>query len=163
MDSAKLLFAVFVIACAGALTGCASVPTGSLEEDLLAKGLLVRPDKAQIYVYRHETLGFAIPMTIAIDGRAVGRTVSQTYVAREVDPGIHEVTSYAEDVSGVKVNAEAGKAYYVWQEVKIGLWRARSLLHAVDEETGRRGVTECKPVSAPATVAVPSTRLAATR
>jgi hypothetical protein len=41
------------------------------------------------------------------------------------------------------MDAEAGKTYYIWQEVKMGLWMARSLLQEVDEETGRKGVSEC--------------------
>ena len=38
----------------------------------------------------------------------------------------------------------AGKSYYVWQEVKMGMWMARSQLQEVDEQTGRKGVAECK-------------------
>ena len=126
------------------LGGCGSIPLASYEDDLRVKRSSVKPDKAHIYVYRNESLGFAVPMTVAVDGRASGRTVAQTYVMWEVDPGPHEITSYAEDKSAVSINAEPGKAYFVWQEVKVGLWKARSLLHAVDEETGRKSVAGCR-------------------
>ena len=39
---------------------------------------------------------------------------------------------------------EPSKTYYVWQEVKMGAFMARSLLQQVDEESGRKGVLECK-------------------
>ena len=41
------------------------------------------------------------------------------------------------------LQTEPGKSYYVWQEVKIGFWKARSRLHAVDESTGRKAVVGC--------------------
>jgi hypothetical protein len=115
-----------------------------VQDDIRAKSSTVRPDKAHIYVYRNESFGFAVPMTVAVDGRASGRTVAQTYVMWEVDPGPHEITSYAEDTSAVSINAEPGKAYFIWQEVKLGFWKARSRLHSVDEETGRKFVAACR-------------------
>ena len=44
----------------------------------------------------------------------------------------------------MKLNTVGGKAYYIWQEVKMGMWMARTLVQEVDEETGRKGVGECK-------------------
>lgn len=128
----------------GVLGGCASIPMGSPDDDVRAKSFPIKPHKANIYVYRHESFGFAFPMTVALNGRVAGQTLGQTYVRWEVDPGPHEIISYAEDISAVKLNTEPGKTYYVWQEVKIGLWKARSLLHQVDEDTGRKGVIVCQ-------------------
>jgi hypothetical protein len=133
-----------LVACALGLGGCTSIPLGSLQDDLRAKSAVVRPGKAQIYVYRYESLGFAVPITVKLDGRASGRTVGQTYVMWEVEPGLHEISSHAEDASAVSLNAEPGKAYFIWQEVKVGLWKARSSLHHVDEETGRKYVAGCR-------------------
>ena len=99
---------------------------------------------AQIFVYRYESLGFAVPITVKLDGRASGRTVGQTYVMWEVEPGLHEVSSHAEGASAVSLNVEPGKSYFIWQEVKVGLWKARSSLHQVDEETGRKFLAECR-------------------
>ena len=36
------------------------------------------------------------------------------------------------------VTAEAGKNYFVWQEVKVGFIKARNSLQVVDDQTGRR-------------------------
>ncbi len=126
------------------VTGCASVPMASLEDDAQAKRFAAKPDKSSIYVYRNESFGSAIPMTVSLDGKVAGQTGPQTYYLWEVSPGSHEIASHAEDVSTLKLNTEPGKAYYVWQEVKMGLWMARSLLQQVDEEAGRKGVLECK-------------------
>jgi len=43
----------------------------------------------------------------------------------------------------IKLLVEAGKNYFVWQEVKMGLFSARSELKQVDDGTGRQAVAEC--------------------
>lgn len=134
---ALLLLTAFV-------TGCASVPMASLDDDTEAKNFTVRADKANIYLYRNEVFGGAIPLTVALDGKVAGQTGPQTYFLWEVEPGPHEASSISENTSTLALDTEAGKAYYIWQEVKMGLWMARSLLQEVDEETGRKGVSERK-------------------
>lgn len=126
------------------VSGCASVPMASGDEDAKAKSFAVPTDKSSIYVYRNESFGGAIPMTVSLDGKVAGQSGPKTYFMWEVEPGSHEVGSIAENTSTLKLNTEAGKAYYVWQEVKMGLWMPRSLLQEVDVETGKKGVTECK-------------------
>lgn len=124
--------------------GCASVPMATTDEDSQAKSFAVKADKANIYLYRNETFGGAVLMTVTLDGKVAGQSGPQTYYLWEVDPGPHEVTSVAENTSTLKLDTEAGKSYFVWQEVKMGLWMARTRLQQVDEETGRKGVAECK-------------------
>lgn len=130
------------------LGGCASAPPGAPEAPPRHAAVEATPGKAQIVVYRHESLGFAVPMTVRLDGRIGGRTVGQTYVRWEVEPGRHEISSHAEDASSLTVDAEAGRTYFIWQEVKVGFWKARSTLHRVDEETGRREAAVCRRAQA---------------
>jgi hypothetical protein len=132
-----LLVAAFLI------PACASIPMGSQQEDLVAKAFVARPGKAAIYVYRSETLGFAAPIMVAVDGRPVGKTLGQTYLVLELEPGEHEIASIAEDMATVRVMAQAGKSYYIWQEVKVGMWKVRSRLQEVGESQGQSGVAEC--------------------
>ena len=67
-------------------------------------------------------------MTVSLNGKVAGQTGPQTYFVWEVDPGSHEIASHTENVSTLKLTTEAGKTYYVWQEVKMGAFMARSLL-----------------------------------
>jgi hypothetical protein len=41
----------------------------------------------------------------------------------------------------------AGRLYYIWQEIKMGLGTARNELKLVDETTGRAGVMESKRIA----------------
>jgi len=135
---------VIALLIASFMAGCASVPMTSIDDDAKAKSFVVQKDKSSIYVYRNESLGGAIPMTVALDGKVAGQSAMMTYFLFEVVPGAHEVSSIAENTSTLKLQTEAGKAYYVWQEVKMGMWMARSQLQQVDEPTGRKAVLECK-------------------
>lgn len=128
------------------VSGCASVPTASVEQDNAAKKFVVKPGKSNIYVYRNESFGGAVKMSVALDGKLVGDTASKTFLLLEVTPGKHTLVSKSETDSTLNLTTAAGKNYFVWQEVKMGLMSARSSLQVVDEATGRAGVAECKLV-----------------
>jgi len=51
-----------------------------------------------------------------------------------------------ENDATLTLSTEAGKNYYVWQEVKMGLLMARSKLSQVNEKEGKQGVMESKLV-----------------
>jgi len=130
------------------VTGCASVPMASPDEDAKAKSFAVQADKSNIYMYRNEFFGNAVAMAVELDSKLAGQTAHHTYFLFEVSPGPHQVSSVAENTSTVQLTTVGGKAYFVWQEVKMGMWNAGTQLHEVDEETGRKGVSECQRVKA---------------
>jgi len=129
------------------LSGCASVPMAPMDQDSKAKDFSPIPNKASLYIYRNESLGGAIPMTAMVNGKALGQTAAQTYFRLNLTPGKYSVESHAENVSNLSLTTEAGKNYFVWQEVKLGMWMARILLQQVDEITGRAGVMESKLIA----------------
>jgi hypothetical protein len=139
----KKLLAILALFSLLLAMGCASVPMESADKDAAAKTYAVAPGKANIYVYRNETFGAAIRMPVVLNGRLVGDTASKTYYKVEVAPGAYTVVSKTENDAVVKLNAVAGRNYYVWQEVKMGMFAAGSALHEVDEATGRAGIAEC--------------------
>lgn len=142
MKLVSLLFPlIFLVA------GCASVPMAGLEQDAAAKSFQTKQGKSNIYVYRNENLGGAIKLTLLMDGRLVGDTAAKTFYLLEVDPGRHTLLSKAENDSVLELATEGGRNYFVWQEVKMGMWQPRSLLQQVDEATGKAAVMECKRAS----------------
>ena len=139
----KLVVPVLLVA-VSLLTGCASVQMASPEHDAQAKSFAVQPDKANIYLYRNESMGAAVKMDVVLDNNPVGKTVAKSYMKFEVSPGQHTIISKAENDDVLNINTEAGKNYFVWQEVKMGILYARNLMHLTDEQTGKAGVLECK-------------------
>lgn len=142
MKTSKMALMGMMLA-AATLSGCASVPMATSQQDTQAKSFTVSQDKAKIYVYRNETLGAALKMPVTLNGKAVGDTGPKTYYMLEVAPGSHELTSQGNE-STLRIDAEPGKNYFVWQEVKMGLMSGGSKLQLVDEAKGQAGVKECK-------------------
>lgn len=140
----KKLIVSLSLAGAVLLTGCASVPMATPEQDSKAKQFSTASDKANIYIYRNETMGSAVKMPLLLDGVSVGDTVAKTYILKQVSPGTHNIVSKTENDATLNLDAQAGKNYYVWQEVKMGVWAARSELHEVDASKGQKAIKECK-------------------
>ncbi|HWT36997.1 MAG TPA: DUF2846 domain-containing protein [Paraburkholderia sp.] len=134
------------------MSGCASVPMGDAQRDSALKTFNAPQDKAAVYVYRNENIGAAVKMDVSLDGKPIGKTAAKTYLYEEVAPGHHQLLSEAENNSTLDFDVVAGKAYYVWQEVKMGIMYARNKLQLVDDQTGQAGVKESK-LTVPATTA----------
>lgn len=139
---------VGLVVAAAFITGCTSVPMADVTRDAKAKTFSVSADKANVYVYRNEAMGGAVKMDVALNGKPLGQSAAKTYFAIEVPPGKHTLVSKAENDSTLDLVAEAGKNYFVWQEVKMGVLYARNQLQLVDESTGKAGVAECKLIDA---------------
>jgi hypothetical protein len=129
------------------LSGCASVPMASIEQDTKAKEFVPAQNKAALYIYRNENFGGAIPMSVSVNGKSLGQTAAKTYFRLNLLPGKYNVESHAENVANLSLTAEANKNYFVWQEVKMGMWMARCQLQQADETAGRAGVMESKLIA----------------
>ena len=128
-----------------ALVGCANVPMGDPARDAQLKTFpAASPGKAGVYIYRNETFGAAVKVNLSMDGENLGSTASKTYFYKEVAPGKHTVTSHAENTDKLDFEAAAGKLYFIWQEIKMGLFQPRTNLQLVPEAKGREGVRESK-------------------
>jgi hypothetical protein len=114
--------------------------------DTARKNFAVPTDKAGLYVYRNEHLGGMTLMKVSLDGKEVGRTGGMSYLYQDIAPGRHKITSHAENDDVLEIEAKPGTLVYVWQEVKMGVFLARSKLHLVTEEQGRKGVLESRLV-----------------
>jgi hypothetical protein len=134
MRNLSMLFSIVLIAL---LTGCASVPMAPLEQDAKAKDFAPAPDKASIFIYRNEVFGAAIPVTVSVNDITIGQTASKTYFKYDVAPGKYVIKAHAENMAEISINANAGNNYFIWQEMKMGMWMARANLTQVDESTGR--------------------------
>jgi hypothetical protein len=132
------------VALALSLVGCATVNMGDVKQDAALKTFKIAPDKSGVYIYRNESMGAAIKMTVELDGKPIGETAANTFLYTEVTPGKHTFTSKAENESTLEVDAAPGTLLYIWQEVKMGVLTMRSKLQLVDPAQGQKGVRETK-------------------
>jgi len=140
----RTFFAAAAIAVALLVTGCANVQKASEADSEHAKVFSPIADKAVLYIYRDESFGSAIKMPVSVDGVMVGETGPKSFLELAVTPGHHTIMSHTETNPTLDIDTEAGKAYYVWQEVKMGMWAARSLLHRMSDSEGQAGVRKCE-------------------
>jgi hypothetical protein len=127
------------------IAGCASVPMATPDADAKAKQFVAPTDgMAALYIYRNESFGSAVKLPLLLDNVSVGDTGPHTYVLKSIAPGKHVITSKGEKDVTLDIAPAAGETLFVWQEVKMGAFAARSALHAVDESTGKKAVAECK-------------------
>ena len=123
------------------LAGCASVQMAPPDQDIKAKDFAAPQNLALLYIYRSESLAPVVSMGVSVNGTWLGQTVVRSYFRLDVMPGTYRIESYARDVSTLDVTAEAGKTYFIWQEVKAG---PVTQLQLVDDSVGRDGVTKSK-------------------
>ena len=144
-----------VAAAAASLCACASVPMAKPEHDVAAKRFDVPPEQAVLYVFRDESLGGAVKLTVLVDGQLVGDNASHTFLLVPVAAGRHQITSKAEVDATLDLTAQRGRAYFVWQEVKMGIFSARTALHLLSELEGKQRVGTCSLAEAPPGLRVP--------
>jgi hypothetical protein len=94
-------------------------------------------DKALIYVMRTTIIGYKIHSKLAVDGKWMGTNRGKTYFFFTLDPGEHHFCSESENQDAVTMFVEPGKTYYLQQQVKMGMWKARTKLAVLDEAKGK--------------------------
>ena len=124
------------------LFGCAAPMKAPIEADADAKIFNPIKDKAAVFVYRNENFGGAVGMPVKVNGLDIGETGAKTFFRLNLSAGTYLISSEAENTSQLQIPVVQGRNYYVWQEVRMGIWKARSSLRLVDEKTGMEGVLE---------------------
>ena len=127
------------------LTGCASVPMASIENDKAMKEFaLPSGGTAGLYIYRNSTFGGALKKSVYIDGEFIGETAPMIYFYKEIQPGKHNISTESEfSNNDLILDAKVGKNHYIHQYMKMGLVVGGANLEHVSEEEGRKGVLEC--------------------
>lgn len=143
----RRLATLATIAVATLVVGCATVSKAPPQADAEAKAFKPNPAVAQVYVYRNETLGAALSMPVTVNGKLAGSTGPNSYFKFDLPAGKHTITSQG-DASKLDLTVEAGKIYYVWQEVKMGFVSGNSKLQVVADDVGKKGVLESTRIQA---------------
>lgn len=138
----RKIFAIAALAITAMLVGCAAPMKAAPEQDRAAKVFTPSKDKATLFVYRNENFGGAIGMPIKVNGLDIGETGAKTFFRMNLASGMYVIASEAENTSELPITLVEGRNYFVWQEARMGIWKARTALRSVDEKTGMDGVLE---------------------
>jgi hypothetical protein len=94
-------------------------------------------DKALIYVLRPTMLGYAIQTKLAVDGQWMGVNRGDSYFYFSLGSGQHYFCSRAENRSVLALKVEAGRTYYLQQDIRMGVMKAQNELTLMDEEKAK--------------------------
>ena len=127
------------------MSGCASVPMAPKEADAAFKTFSApTQDKAALYIYRNSFVGQALKKTVTLDGAVIGETANKVYFYKEIAPGEHTLATESEfSDNTLTFNAAAGKTYFAEQYIKLGVFVGGAGLRMIDEEAGKKAVSEC--------------------
>lgn len=141
----KLLWTAAAVA-ALLVSGCASVPMASPEQDAAMKAFPAPPaGKAGVYIYRNSFVGQALKKNLYLDGEFLGESANRVYFYREVEPGTHTVSTESEfSDNALEFEATAGMNHFIRQYIKLGVFVGGANVEVVSEEEGRQGVLDSK-------------------
>jgi len=116
------------------------------EKDHALKQFSTPPaNKAGLYIYRNTFVGQALKKTVSVNGMAIGETANKVYFYRQIPPGQHTVSTESEfSDNSISFVAQPGTNYFVEQYIKMGVFVGGAGLRMVEEEAGKRAVSECK-------------------
>ncbi len=114
------------------------------DRDSIAKALLPIPGRAIVFVVRPTSFASLIRMDVNCDTTYIGTTGPKRYVYTVLPPGKYTFLSRSQNKSFLEITVEAGKIYYLEQQVKMGAIYARTNLKLAEEADGKKFLAKCK-------------------
>ena len=98
----------------------------------------IKPDKALVLVVSPTPsarfAGKGNQVKLHANDRVVAVNKQGTYAFAYLDPGVYVLVAQAENASGLRMNLEAGKDYYLLQNILMGAWKGRAILSRHSKE-----------------------------
>jgi hypothetical protein len=113
------------------------------QKDSLAKSLTPIEGKAIVYILRPSGFGGLIKMGVSVDSVRIGGTKAGNFLYAILPPGSHIFESRSENSVTLNLVLEAGKIYYIRQQVKMGFAFAETGLQQEDEKQGLKDLKHC--------------------
>ena len=104
----------------------------------------IKEDKALIYVMRPSFVGFAVPFKVYLDNKPVGLTKGKSYFFFYTSPGKHIIKTAAGNTTEIPLELEAGKKYYIKQDIILDAILPKNKAQIVSEEEGEKIIKKTK-------------------
>ena len=128
-----------------AMTRCASVPMEGMEETSIAKKFNPPVEgNSGLYIYRNSFVGQALKKDVWVDGKCIGETAPDVFFYEEVEGyKFHTISTESEfSPNDLIVKVKSGIHYFIRQYIKMGVFVGGAALELVDEEKGKKEVSE---------------------
>ena len=141
-----MLKKIVIIALVSTLAvGCASIPMESLERTTTAKKFNPPAEgNSGLYIYRNSFVGQALKKDVWVDGKCIGETAPDVFFYEEVEGDkFHTISTESEfSPNDLIVKVKSGIHYFIRQYIKMGVFVGGAALELVDEEKGKKEVSE---------------------
>ena len=125
--------------------GCAGVPMEGMEETSIAKKFNPPVEgNSGLYIYRNSFVGQALKKDVWADGKCIGETAPDVFFYEEVEGDkFHTISTESEfSPNDLIVKVKSGIHYFIRQYIKMGVFVGGAALELVDEEKGKKEVSE---------------------
>jgi hypothetical protein len=137
--------AIAAVLTASVISGCATVPTESVEVTTKAKQFEAPSvGNAGIYVYRAGSLGGALKKDIFVNDKCLGQSAPDVFFYTEVAGDKQHKLSTESEFSNndLMLYTEPGKHYFIEQYIKMGVFVGGARLKQVDTLEGKSTVSQ---------------------
>jgi hypothetical protein len=100
-------------------------------------------DQAVVYVVRPALAGKAVKMWAFVDTTPIGVNKGRQCTYALVPAGRHIFWARAENISAMEMDIEPGKIYYLKQDLRMGVMKARVALEVLAPEEGEKALAKC--------------------
>nr|WP_320194190.1 DUF2846 domain-containing protein [uncultured Desulfobacter sp.] len=143
----KMLRGIVLIALVSTVlfAGCASVPMEDIKLTNEAHKFNPPSDgNAGLYIYRSGGIGTALKKDIWVDGNCIGQTAPYMFFYEEVEGDKeHKISTESEfSPNDLIIKVKSGMLYFIRQYIKLGVFVGGAGLELVDEEEGKKAVSE---------------------
>ena len=128
-----------------AMTGCASVPMETAEKNSTAKKFNPPSEGSSgLYIYRNSFGGQALKKDVWVDGKCIGETAPDVFFYEVVEGDTsHKVSTESEfSPNDLLIKVKSGMNYFIRQYIKFGLFVGGAALELIDEEEGKKDVSD---------------------
>ncbi len=125
--------------------GCAGVPMEDAEKSSTAKKFNAPSEgNSGLYIYRNSFVGQALKKDVWVDGKCIGETAPDVFFYEEVEGDkSHKISTESEfSPNDLLVKAKSGMNYFIRQYIRLGMFVGGAGLELIDEEKGKKDVSE---------------------